>query len=238
LTVITSGWFQVGILQGKDTKLMKKFVASLILLVAMGFTGAAFADEVSVDGFTMGRFNADSFSLTADLNGGFASGGLTYTAGTFGESVCTGCGTTSSGFLGIGGVFSNNLGYFSLGGDPEDYNGNTFELSVTFTLPTGIVGSDTALYGAVLTGSVSVNGGGITIDFDNTPINFTFVDGGTSGSFQLVVNDVSVTRGLTSVLTGDLQGRQSSAIPEPASMILLGSGLIGAGSFVRRKLGV
>ncbi|HVF51230.1 MAG TPA: PEP-CTERM sorting domain-containing protein [Pyrinomonadaceae bacterium] len=209
-----------------------------IALFTLGQSSAR-ADEVTVGGYTNGCFNCAAPPNTPTTQTDTLLG-LTYTNAQF-------SGTTAGGFLAFGGnptppgvQSSNNFGSFTLSSAANTYTGNTFALRVTFTVPTGINGSNSQVFTATLTGQV-VNDttGGVRLDFDEslntTGMLFTFSNANGSGSFRLRINDLSINPGQTASLNADIFGAQQTAVPEPATMILLGTGLAGIAAKVRKR---
>ena len=205
---------------------------SCAFVAVMGvFSTASHAAEVPFAGYTNGAFNNPappntSATQTASLFG------LTFVNSTFAD-------TTAGGFLGLGSApiapatqNTQNLGAMQLVSGNDTYTGNTFSLRVSFTAPTGILPNSSSIFSATLVGSVTSTGnGGVMIDFDNTPLAYTFNDGVNFGSFNFGVNDVAINPGNLVPLTGQITAA-SQDVPEPAA-----AGIVGviAASLLRRR---
>ena len=73
------------------------------------------------------------------------------------------------------------------------------------------------------------------IHFNNPTQTFTFNNGTNAGSFTLTLADLFVQTGQSAQITAGISGSQTSVIPEPATMILLGTGLAGIAAKARRR---
>ena len=190
---------------------MKTHLTTLAKSLALAFAaiavftlsgGVARADEVTLTGSTVGFSNVPQLTFT-------------------GTSLFSG--TTA---LGIGSLSgSNNLGTLFLSTDPTQLVAGAFSLGVTFTSPLYISGGQSASYLAIIEGSVSPNidQGGVNLHFGPTQI-FSFTDGNNiSGSFSFTVADLFVQSGQAANLTAGFTGQQQTTIPEPATLLLLGT---------------
>lgn len=195
--------------------MFKPLAMSIALIAIFGAAQVAKADPVTVSGTSSGTVT------------GTAAAFLSFTGNNFTATTAGGVGAFSG---------ADRIGTFVLlstaGETPV--NGN-FTLNLTFTAPAGINGGQATTYTATVSGTISTpNVGGVNIVFNNPVQTFTFTNASGSGSFSITLPNLFVQSGETANLTAGLTGNQT-AVPEPATMLLLGTGLAGVAARIRKR---
>jgi len=195
--------------------MFKPLAMGIALIAIFGAGQIAKADPVTVSGTSSGTIT------------GTAANFLTFTGNSFTATTAGGVGSFSG---------ADRIGTFVLASTAGETPVNgTFTLNLTFTAPTGIEGGQNTMFTATVSGVISTpNVGGVQITFDNPIQTFTFSNANGSGSFSIELPRVFVQSGDTANLTAGLSGNQT-AVPEPATMILLGTGLAGVAARIRKR---
>jgi hypothetical protein len=201
----------------------------LVFTIAIFGGGTMFADQMSYSYITSGSFagshpDLDFISQLSPITG------------------TTVAGTASDRPLGVFGLDKAI--------DVDTYTDVGFTLDVTFISPTGIDGGGTAVFGALLNGTIRKQGNGsLNLEFNPGSKGFTFQNGLTGGAFTFSIASLDNMRWNQSTdseskgnyeLVGSISRATDpvapSAVPEPGSIWLVATAICGTGMGLRRKV--
>ena len=217
---------------------MKASATLLFLLLLLMVTQAGASVVTSIPGGTVIAMPAINYSGGGPQTFG---PGVTWSSTNVGRGSDSKFGFTGTSFFGFNGQWTGALGPMAGLNDSTDFFGVTDTMTFAFATPVGAVGGFLNYYpGSTNPTTIAVyrsNGSRIE-SFNLTFITTGGNDTGAFYGFQETTKDISYFTltdnyvGITKLTVGG-----PSTTPEPGSLILLASGLFGAISYGRRRLG-
>jgi hypothetical protein len=172
-----------------------------------------------------------AFSVGGSITGGGSAGWL--------FTMAAGPADVTLGFQGLVGSNSSGFVNYSVAVDPAKSNGALIDdLEKDFTFNSTGAGTTATLTGVTSPTAASFTGGDVNNAFKCTRTNTTSTcpqTGFFSPTVSLLTVDETVTTGPNTNVTGLTDTVSQIGVPEPTSLAILGSALVGFGYWYRRR---